>query len=1390
MSRARHFALSIVKTSCTPWDRLLVFALLCVVGACGSEPDPLPTVALVQGLRGTLQLSRGGGQEPFETVTRPLRAEQDAFLLTDEAAHGMIDLDNGNWMLLGTASKIQVSLDAVRFERGKLWVDAPAGSRAKIVAAFGELEAEGAAFSVEGEGSNVRVVCASGEVTFRAEGEEGQFVQGESLVFEDGTPTVEATALWDDWTGGLADPAPQNEEATSYVGCLSGRTLAEWGTAFSALPVRSYDARATVQGDYVETVLTQTFFNARSDELETEYTIRLPQGAVVKAFSVNRGNGLERGRIVSMEQGEQYAVPWNTRDAPTGRLVYDGPDQLRARISPIAAGGTVRVMVKYGQWLDRRGAQRTYVLPMRSDGPAPLIGELSIRVDTTRAAAGAFRAGMGAKVDGHEVVFRASDIKPRTDFYLDLIDEKATPGAEVFAYEEGTSAGDPESRSDQNFVLLDVPTDALAEDWEPDAEEPVDLVVLVDTSGGTTDDDLALARASLDALLRLLSEKDRIALRFADVSARVPEGASETPTEVSPPLREGLVEALANAKRGGATDLAASLRGAARLVRGRPNGVVLYVGDGLPTTGALTRTEIHESLAAIADPPRFFALGLGEGVNHGLLRSLFQTRFVHARNERKATLAAAEILATLAQPVLRGVSYSLGEEIERVYPSGALEAVVGSHIRLLGRLRGDLPQHITVRGLLRGKAVEHTFPVVRKSVASNGDIRRRWGTARLAQLLDENAGREALVELGVRFSILTPWTAFVLDGASSYRPVTGFDPDPTRAGWSRSGGAPGFEAYSAEATAGWRRRLSQTPPPPSVALVGSWPQRGQLGTGPVPTGDGGLSRARVRRALLDSAQGPEGCFQRKQLVRPDLAGNVVVELSVSGTGAVSAVSVASSQLGAPDVDRCIEREVAGLRYPATGNAVQIVHTFMFTGRVRTMGTIRECSRASRLELFLRKRLWGERLHAFAGVQGALDLWQRAKLSCELDSWRAKQALLQQLLKHVGPIHQRLALYKDFGEESEERRYLRRLIVQDVTDPREVAAIRNGFGIAPDVDWRVFERDWKKQPAASARLKLVDRWLKVLPDDIDLLLKRLALLQDLERMGEARRLARRLVPLPLSDAQVLTQVGEFWLRQEQPEVARRVFSELVERAPFDPWARMRLGDLYRAHDWHDDAYREYKTLTRLDPSNRGVVLALARAAAGAGRIHEAMQLEQGLAESAEPGSAMDLATVARIWTEIRLAALWTQSEGPAREVVEDRIRGAGILRDPPAVSVLLHWPHPDDRPTLHIRYPGRELMNRAGSSGEEDAFDPAGARAPLFGTEAIKIREREPDVYLFEVRRLEKEQIRHTQGELLVWVSPGTAEAKVLRLPVELTRDKPTVRFRLSQDNQLEVVGTP
>jgi tetratricopeptide (TPR) repeat protein len=1373
----------------------LTLALSAAASGCGEHHDPAPTVALAEVVRGTMTLERSGASE---TVRAPARVEDGATVTTADDGRGALTLDTGAWILLDRATSGTASLTQLALARGRVWVDASAAGETTIQTEQGTFTSAGAAFAVALGETGTTIYCGSGEVTYVTPRGEGRIAQGETLVAGGSdAPTVQPEAMWDDWTGGLADPARGRLRGVERVGVLAGRTTSEIGVARTPLPIRGHEVNVAVRGDLALTEVVQTFFNARSDTLEGEWAMRLPADAIVESFAVDTGSGFVDGAMNTIGVSSGYEIAWQPRDSYGSKLTWDGPERLRARIHPVPPGATVRVRVRYTEWLDRRGARRTYVYPMRAEGEPPLLGEFVLTVDTRSASAGDLRAGMGAREESGRVVLRQSDFRPHADFYLDLYDPEGNSAAATSATayrvdaptDQATSVQEAEGEHD--YVLIDLPTEPLGE--EPGQDAVLDLVLLLDVSGATDPEDLEIARAVVEAVLQQLAPTDRVAIRLADVASHPPEGAPEELAAVTPEVREAILESLARVDLGGATDLGQSLRQAAALVSGHPRGAVLYLGDALPTTGGLDATALRATLATLDAPPRFFGLAIGDGANVDLLRALMGEQATAVRDRESASRAVMHLLAEAARPTLRGVSVDLGEGIERVYPRGPITIGVGEHLRLVGRLVDELPTSITVRGSRDGRAFEQALAVTRGTVDDLGDIRRRWATDRLRELLDADAGREAMVELGQRFRLVTPWTALVVGSVDNQiiGLIEGFDHDPLGVAWGLGGGSANVPVTGLTSDElGWRRRMRR---PDTTALEATpeatWSPRVD-GTPPAAgatatrgSGDGGLGRASVDRALAVGERGPRQCYERRALVRPDLGGDVTVRVQVAGDGAVREANVARSSLSDSDTEQCMLGELRGLRFPAHGGeTITVEHTFVFRIPERELGTRRTCSDASRHALEIRRALWRERLSTASGAAGVLTTWRAARAACELSNWRARRTLLDMMLAHVGGVAQQVELYRALAGDTSVATYLRRAILRNVRTPDDVYAVRWGLGLDAGVDWSLFSRMWWQNESPQQRLALVRRWLEVAPDEMDLRLRLLSLLEQTSALPEARRVARELRADPLADARVRTAVGEFWLRQENEPEARRVFSEIVEHAPLDPWARRRLGDLYRAHAWSDDAYREYQTLAHLRPGEGEVLLLLARAAADAGRIDEALRLEQRLSEATEPGVDEGAASYARLWTTVRLARLENAArEDDLRAQIRRRWREAGVLRDPPDVFAALSWSHPDDAPRLLVHWPGIE---------DASAFEDASLGGAAHGISAVRVREREEGDHLFEVRRDERDALRDVEAELVVIVRPGTTEQRILFQPIRLTREQRRLRFRLGADDQLVAIPVP
>ncbi len=1308
--------------------RLALLALL--AAACKHPAPPAPTVALAESARPGVTLERGSESI---ALTTSRRVEDGAELHTPEAGRATLRLDGGAWALLDSRSRARVSDGKLELLAGRMWVDARAVDAVTVGVPGGSLSATGAGFAVELDDSGARAYCVSGQLTYAAKSS-NRLEAGMSVrIGRGGEVKEEPEAQWDDWTGGLAEPGPPRPVEPAGVGQLSARRTDEVGAARVPLLVRRHDVRATIDRDLVVTDVEQVFFNPRSETLEGVYTLRLAPGAILANFEVAAGDALP-DRLLFNGRYVPRVVPTAPQGGGTAGVALEwlGGDRYRARIPQLAAGKTEIVRVRYVEWLSRHDQRRTWVYAMGGGNP-PLLGEFSLELDATRAGAQALEAGMGARVENNKVVLRRSDFRPRADFAVDLLDEKpATLPAYTVATSDDVGKG---------YVLVGVDP--------PFAPPPasLDLVLLVDVSAATDPTRLDLEKAVVDAILRQLTTRDRVAVLAASVDAR-PLGAAPPLAPLSSKRAEELLDALARQPPAGATDLGVALTTAAQLAG--PEGVVVYIGDGRPTVGPLLPRELSDRLARLGDDlPRIFSVGVGADARGEILSAIASGALTTRVEDRPdAAHAAYRVLAAAALPTLRNVTVDLGSSVDVLYPAGPLTISAGEPLRLYGRLRGAAPVKLTLSGRRAGKPFTEEVKLAPVTIEEGGDLRRRWAAGRLGDLLSRGAGREAVTQIGTRFGLVTPWSALVTTdfGGTTYQPLQSF------------GDETGVPAA-----------LSDGPPDDTPIVL-------EEDTTSRPSGSSDLG-ALYQQVLGEHDEAVRACYDKKAANHPELSGRVELKIKIGLGGEIPDAKLLSSSLRDGEVEACMLRAVRAMRLPPPPDAKvrELVRAWQFEAEDGRLGASARCSAASHQYLSTRRGLWRERLGSNPGVEGAMAVWRQAERACELKTWLDRRALLDLLRPHVGRTLYQIDLFHRFPRAPDVQAYLKREILRAVRSADDVRAIRGGLSLDGGVSAELLEQQLKRAPDAVARIKVLRQFLALSPDGIALRVRLLELLEEAGQKEEASRVAYSLGGDPAADVTTRQRVGEFFARRGDASEAARAWSEIVEFAPFDPWARRRLGDLYGAHDRFEDAYREYSTLAWLLPNDSSVLLLLARAAAGAGRIDEALRLEDRLAETVEAGAGgHEVAAWAQAWHELRLAALRDGARRASDVALTARLaarsRESGVLSTGGAGRVLvgLTWAHPDARLQLELTAPGDQLARRAPVLG--------GA----VGIEAVRLARLVPGAYRLAVRRPgAAETVRAFDATLWVLWDEGEASEKLTRIPVHLASGMHGVELTLN-----------
>lgn len=446
-----------------------------------------------------------------------------------------------------------------------------------------------------------------------------------------------------------------------------------------------------------------------------------------------------------------------------------------------------------------------------------------------------------------------------------------------------------------------------------------------------------------------------------------------------------------------------------------------------------------------------------------------------------------------------------------------------------------------------------------------------------------------------------------------------------------------------------------------------------------------------------------------------------------------------------DANRALELALGNVAVDTYASNTEVV-VRVRTQQLRARHQIRRCSDAADLLLDGRREVWRERLDQ-GGVSHWLTVYRQAARACELQTWRDRRALLDLILAKAGSIQRMVQVYHLLGG-SGARSYVRRVILRRVRTPEDLRIARQAFA-GQTTDAALIAQVLERAGDGAGKIRALRRLILQFKTDLNLRLMLLEELEKADRIPELRRAAHDLRDDPMTDAGIRTAIGEMYLRLEDEAEARRVFSEIVEFAPQDALARRRLGDIYCAHEWFEDAYRQYETLRRITPDDPSVALLLARAAAGAGRVDEALRLEQGLAEST--GGDAGLGRVALLWSSVRFAELRAAARAAndqeQLDALASRMRRGGVLRLSKALRATLVWSHPDAALSLWAGMPG------LGVTRPPDL-------APEYGLEAFEVSTQEPGAYTIEVRHLDAGHLTTVSAKLVVVWNEGQPDEQI------------------------------
>ena len=1266
-----------------------VLVLAASVTALILSRKPLPVAT--RSIEARLELASGdvtlkeGAATP--TVISGQALPDGAELATGKGARALVRLSDGSAVFLRGDTTVALSRKGVTLAKGEMWLDAPASDRGALAHKLGEVtvSAADAGLSLKREGADVTVYVARGLAVVTAPGGRVEVNAGEQAkVAASAKPVVSPVKYWDDWTGGMGDHGP-----VSGGGAGAGRIYGIDRNAIPGTPARTLEisrqaVRVVIRDGLAETEVDQTFGNPGGREVEGWYWFTVPDGATVTSFAVETDGVLVEGEVIEQKEAvAKYHAAVRARHEPALLEWIDGRS-YRARIFPVPASGSRRVVLRYLEMLGTRLSKLSYVYPLRGAGDPITIGELSIRVDLGEAGVGAAVSTLADAVveeGGRVVTMRRSGYAPRADFQIEAKVVRRSPPLRVARFSAGSDRAD--------YIMARYTPD---EDWAAVKEQPGDLVVVVDTSASADDAARAQKAAAAEAVLRALSPSDHFALVALDTAPVVLHPKDGLAAASEKEIAKAL-ERLAEHRSGGATDLGALFDVALGRVYGKDQPAVIYVGDGLATSGEIAGDKLVERLrrSLSTSRARFFTVAVGGDANHALLRELSRAGGGQMFRVDENDGASAEVLrlaGAIKTPTITDLSIELGAGLDEPMISASGKVSRGEEVVLFARSHHALPEKAIVKGRLAGKEIERTYPITRDAGIGASLVPRMWAAEKVKRLLGQAADpddhRGKIVELGIEYGLVTPFTAILaLESESAYQ---------QQGIRRRRSPLRGVKLGSLSPREEQRMIDLMLPRSPVAAMGCSKDEAPAVARQSQAAGEAHEISGKARVAA--AATGYAGSDQRgepseEKAKRNDAIDTPADDGASAGKDRAPAAPMAQQPSASPapppppppgvaiPKPALVPRQVGASGDKVGGlDALKLLSAVKQTSpekaerRKPALPRPAQCSDASKRPLAERIVIWRGRLKRASGAVDLIARYDAALATCELDSFRAKSAMLGLIQAKVRTEGAAEALLARFTGEREAQKLLAQAILRRSVDARIVAVVRRAL-FEDKIKWAEIDSEIAALATPEERATKLRELALTYPDDPEIAMRLVRALADAKQKDEALALGRRLRERGLMSPALSMSLGDVLAANGENDEAVRTYSEIVEFDPTSADSRRLLGDVYLRHAWYPAAYRQYKTLIDVASKDPLSFLRLAAAAAGSGRVDEALRLERQVATAEGTPGPNDPRAWARMASAARLGRLLADKSAPPSqaESVARKLKELGVFSGPAALIVL-------------------------------------------------------------------------------------------------------------------------
>ena len=551
-------------------------------------------------------------------------------------------------------------------------------------------------------------------------------------------------------------------------------------------PLKDTEVEVEISGVFAAVTVRQLYSNMGGVPINGTYIFPGSTRAAVHGMKMTIGDRVVRAKIKEKEQARKTFETAKKQGKNASLLEQKRPNVFSMEVANIMPGDTIEIELRYTELLVPEQGTYQFVYPtvlgprytsMTPDQAAPserwvqnpyLMKGSAPRTDFS------LQVSLAAGMPIQEISSGSHDIdvnfRDDSQALVTLTSEDGFGGDRDFILDYRLSGKQISSGlllqrgDDENFFLLmaQPPTQV-----EPENIPAREYLFVIDVSGSMSGYPLHTAKLLVKNLIGGLRPTDAFNVLFFAGDSEV---LAQAPVPATQPNIQRALAMIEKSNGGGGTELKKAMNRAMNLPK--QEGVsrtMVVITDGY----IHAEKEVFELIQQNLDHTNVFAFGIGSSVNRYLIEGMAKSGqgepFVVTRAD-EAQAAAENFARYISQPVLTDIEVAFqGLDVYDLEPPAVPDLFAERPIIVLGKWRGEPSGLVTVSGT--GGAGPYTRKIpAGGAVASghDGALHYLWARTRISRISDFKTrtgrsieNREEILSLGLKYSLLTPFTSFI-----------------------------------------------------------------------------------------------------------------------------------------------------------------------------------------------------------------------------------------------------------------------------------------------------------------------------------------------------------------------------------------------------------------------------------------------------------------------------------------------------------------------------------------------------------------------------------------------------------------------------------------------------